>query len=768
MYYDNYGIIAIGSFDNIPYNEKITYTITIYQKFRKGLIDPQTLTFGPNPLTLRTLNDDAFGIKGTEAELVLLNINNTTPLSKFYSEEDDTYKIKIEATNTVPTTKTIFWGYLMQDDSSEVLTDWGHEIKLTFTDNLGSLKYTAFNDAAKWSPTSAANVRIISPMAEAVVEGTNYSQYLGLYSQQSSGSPAVGDNVVLLDSPIGNATFTIRKIETVGAAKRLYTTDPLLPYASATTKLAYVTGTDPSARIKLADVLRICLHATNLNLDVYFGNSIKAYTISTEYTDILNNIYVDGRSFMSDENNWKDCYEVLNEIMVRFQCSIFQQDGNWYITRWNELRYHNNQIPYIIYNGYFTQINTIFYYSQNADLFETGVQETYLRPYNYFKETLNYKTNNNLLYNKDGSKPGLKINEYNTTQDGAIVTVYEYDWDGWINTFSNLNTYQPFVRIIKDSLNVEIERLNGIRFLSGPFPNFLSQGIIKSKPFDCKKGDKLKISFDFKSTSTQTFRTYTFKFQLSRGTGSMGGTDHAYISSSDNKWVIGQQNIFSYVTNGDGTTEWITINIESNEMPFDGIFTMYLSEVSENGEETLYRNLKLDYIPYVTKLSIASGHENNSRQNKIIKNNASQEIFIDDTQSNALNGTMFFNSFTNLIQNRTASGTSAWRDGVLSVGYSLGQILATQMEDWRYKLRLKVEGKILGITNSGGDWLSLHRALILSIKANKYFIFGKVSYNCKEDTIDFTLYEMWDSTETRPYGIVTNTQLSYQFKYLYK
>ena len=73
-----------------------------------------------------------------------LTINLTTSgglsLLDFYSDNDNEFNVKLTGDDVSGTPITLFDGYILQDDCSEVQVDFIHTITLTASDNLGTLK----------------------------------------------------------------------------------------------------------------------------------------------------------------------------------------------------------------------------------------------------------------------------------------------------------------------------------------------------------------------------------------------------------------------------------------------------------------------------------------------------------------------------------------------------------------------------------------------------------------------------------------------------
>ncbi len=788
MYWEKYGPYAIGEFSNIQFTNSVTYKFQILKKkynirplFTPG--GPPTYTdpiisclCGSDPIVIRTLTDDVFGVKGSEAELNLINLDGQLPLSAFYAEEDDTFKLVITATyldsGNVSQTKTIFSGFLVLEDCTEELIDIGHNIKLSFTDNLGTLKNLSFADAAKISATSAANLRFNVANVSVVAESTTTSAYVQLNTFITVGTPLVGDYVVLNDSPVGDCVYTIIKIEDVGATKRLYVREKVLTFSNVQVDVAYLTGNNPLNRLKLHEIIRICLHGTNLLLDFKFGNQAYAQT-ETQSIPYPLDLQIDGRTFLSGEDNWKSCYDVLEQICMAFSASLFQSDNIWYMVRWNELRYQNNQIIFTNYDNYISnQFTTVQYAPNTLPAFETGVEETILRPYNYYKHTLNYSVENQVLYNSNFTILGFKTSYTTETINSITYSYEEYEAPGFETLVAGLAaTFEIRIRVVKiASTNEEQERYLVVRYLSGTRASY--DTVFEATPIEINTQTRLKITFDVREKYSTTTSNTRLGLDLKYGN---GANDFYYLSTatdSDTGFreyrqapIVGLSRVALSVP-----PIWVTKEYDLELAPVDGIIKLYLGlDCTTNSpfptnDERYYKNFQIEIINGLGAGTKLKGQEHKGYVNKIVKNNENKDIIIDSSPSNSIYGTLFSGQFTNLVQNRVYT----FRDGVSLFEGRLGELITRQMMDWRYIQRIKIEGKLLGIYKSSFQWLSLHQALIFSLKSGKYFIFGKAVYNLREDFIEATLYEMWkDGEECTTRGVGTNENLDYDFKFLY-
>jgi len=87
---------------------------------------------------------------------------------------------------------------------------------------------------------------------------------------------------------------------------------------------------------------------------------------------------------------------------------------------------------------------------------------------------------------------------------------------------------------------------------------------------------------------------------------------------------------------------------------------------------------------------------------------------------------------------------------------------------WKVVPRTKLEGKILGIFRANYLYYAMYNGINFQVNNGTYYIFGKAEFNFREDTIDFTMYEIYKTGEYLSNGVFNNTLLEYNFKYLYK
>lgn len=114
------------------------YWLRISQKNYNGTFS--TIILGETPFNLSQQTDNIRAtVRGNAIEVSIKN-TGSIPIETFQSVNDDEFLVEIGTGND-----TLFVGFVVQDDSSELMADYTHDIVLQVNDNLGLLKDVAFN-----------------------------------------------------------------------------------------------------------------------------------------------------------------------------------------------------------------------------------------------------------------------------------------------------------------------------------------------------------------------------------------------------------------------------------------------------------------------------------------------------------------------------------------------------------------------------------------------------------------------------------------------
>lgn len=645
------------------------YWCRIYEKDYSGNVSNIILAELPFALSQQT-DDIRATVRGHAISLTIKN-TGSLPVSTFQSVNDDQFRVDI-GTGAAP----LFTGYIVQDDSGELMVDYTHDIVLQVNDNLGLLKDVAFN--------------------------------------------------------LHNTVIT-----------------------------------DFYARNSLAACIHQCLKNTGLELQTYVYVNLWEDRM-TETDSPFPQCFVDCNLFINgsttDTNGkatdtFMSCYDVLDRILDRFNCSLFQACGRWNIVRWDELRglttIHAfvydadwNMIDSKLLPDAFTADPVIGGASIPAMFPETGLTKQIVRPFLFDKETFNYQQPKYLLKNYDLQTLGALIRTYVDT-DGN--TVSEYVATGWTNSWP-----------LADSARA-----------------------IQGTPFESTNGDKVKVSFQFSTNFGVSYpATIIFAVRL------YDGVSNRYIDelpADDGAWIPGIGFNFTLPVGSD-ITQWQSVEIASSQIPFDGLTYVYLAAVGtvtlpyerfirvvtdslgnevarylvgRNGtNETRYTDIRVEYTQFINDSTKVIGHVHKDLQTdavaQTIKNNEDIQIYIDDSPSNQAVGTLFLATFHSLVQDRT----SRWHRAGYTESLRLGQIMTTETLQWRSLPRTKLEGTFYGLVQN-----SLHLALLIPLKFSYLgvlrFIYGQIEIDMRNNRVKCTAWEL-----TGQAGEFAVNQI-YTFTYIY-
>jgi len=772
MHWNTYAPIYFGEFDSFDRSNAIGETpyqikYTIYKKNYVGPIS--SLICAGEPLVQRYLEDNPIApIKGCEVEIKFLNKDRLMPLSLFYSEEDDTFKIIVERVG-FPNNQRLFEGYMVQNECTEILVDFTHELSLVFTDNIGLLKNVKLDQGARVVAKTEADWR---HYVNAVTQYNGYFEMLP--NLDPAKDPKIGDTMIL-ESDGGDTIYAVIDVKQVGSGvnTRVHVyVDLAMPNVGNGTLWAsvfFITPHNIQQRMKLGDIMKICLQNSGMMLDCYYSNYAQVKLAGGTFTSRLpENIYIDCKTFKSGDD-YDTLYDILEKILKRFTGTLFQCKGVWKMHRWLELPIVNDgQLLAKIYNPYFVfQFSTLsswrMDYGYGTDI-ETGANETIVRPLKYVKDTFSFEQPTDMLFNYKLDFLGEYLGQFNYTVGAETFTVKKYEALGWQNNLGSPFYFNPRdLRIVYDAFGNEVDRyialnINPLNTTISP-PPYLKHRTVGATTIEVNKGDVIKYSFDWKGFGFDS-SAHTLNFNPLM----LNTTTQEYYVSPSGEWVINNDPFPVYYPPNTDFNEWQTVSVETKPIPFDGLLTVWIT-YRGFGDDSYYKNFNFEYIPYMGGRSDVKKQSHTTTMQGNIKNVVDEEIAIDDTVKNYAKGTLFLPTFTNLIQDKTAN----WQDGVISRQMKLGEIITRQLNLWRYMQRSKIELNMWPLKKYE-NMLGMDTAINYQIKPGFFYIFGKLEINYKENQASGTIYEIFNpvDTETSVDGVDRLSKLSYQFQYLFK
>jgi hypothetical protein len=748
----DYGLKYQCTFDPVgPTEVNPVYRLEISQKDYSG--GAVNVTGAAVPILHQWQSDDPRApVKGSSLNITLVN-EGALPLSSFLSTDDDAFQVKFYWL-----TQLMFIGYLVQDDCSEIMVDYRHEINLSANDNLGLLKNVAFDKAkVKYDLISSTNDTWFTTAPHTLTIGATTAALV-----------QNGDQIRIFHS--GPISFTlIYTVEDNSGGTVIIISDTVATTTIATDTLRIYRSILFADKITLASVLNNCLGATNLEINTnLFCNFLE---VSHDFTkSFIEQTLIDPQTFLKDASLYDDCYSILTKVLQRFNCTLFQARGVWNIVHWDELRYSGYPIPGYFYDKDFTLIGPVKL--NNESLFfagfnkfqvgiaedtqaETGLLHKVSRPFLFDKETFNYKQPPRLLRNFDLRDTGRLLDTYTTGSGTTLETINEYVATWWYYTdafpsAAGVNgPAEYFIRVVLDHLDNEIER-----YL------VLKNNHIHSYKVEANAGDEFTFSFTYK---TPDFNwdggVVVLIVKLYDGTNTRYACEIGDLGQIEPGWKASLG--FNVQVAGDTQNGFTSISMTSQRVPFDGILTFYLqTQAATASNETRYQDIRLEYFYNINESTKIIGQTHKTEQNAVIKQDNDIEIFVDDSPRNSIAGTFFLSTFTGLIQDKTVQ----WFLNDATHPRKLGDLTTFEMLFWRRIVRMVLEGTFYGLISP--DTLGDH-ASMLSVFNYTFFpgvnlVGGTMEIDYRNSKLTGTLWEICTNTEAD-----TDLTSDYEFKYLY-
>jgi len=755
------GLKYTSSFDSIRTRSR--YTVNIYQDSYDG--SPIDVILGATPVVQEWQEDDPLApIKGSTLKINLIT-TGTLNLLDFYSDNDNEFIVELLGDDIIGTQITLFKGFIQQDDCSEVQIDFVHQITLTATDNLGTIKDISLGRAAELFGDLIA----VGGIPVAFVPGSYIVIDWGAEWPVRPGQTFT----------VGGMTYTmvtnLGEIDGTYAGWCIQVVEDIPAVPPGTLAISYKEIQSLEGYVPLMTFIKLCLRATyvqNMGLNVYnhITPSDGEIFVDTFQTRIFEDVTVLGNTFLKN-NEYMSCYDVLEAIIKRFNMSCFQSLGSWWVVRYPDLfldfEEGETAIDYYNYNSDFVYVDQLTinksYTIATGAYVETGLLKSIIRPYRRTLETFNYVIPESLLCNSQFTDLG-PLRQVTT---GGGFTNREYELPCWYNYDGGSPYPDRFIRVVFDADGKEVDRY---AIVTGP--NFDDSKSVQSNNIELKQNDIINFTFQFRSDVSQPGNVNCiFDIRISDGT-------TTYYLNNDGTWDTSTGWSFN-VPSGDNTNVWHSVQMKSQQIPFNCIMNVFLAEVtSSSSNQTWYKDLKLEVTNEIAGQPQIIGHSHNASQSKELNNVNNVEIFIDNTFGSSISGTLFLTTQTGLLQNKCTTwefgnGNNTGFPG--KVYDNLGQLITETYMYQRYKPRSKYNGNLLYIRNQNGIMsnLSIFSNEFTGALVHNKMLFGSLSIDYKNDSAEFTMWEVFNKDLPIPannFDDFTNYlfNILYQFNYLYE
>lgn len=742
-----YGLRYRSSFTAIS-GTNPTFRVDIYKKNYTGSYN--TITLGANPVIHEWPDDDPKQtIKGSSLKVSIIN-DGTVSLESFYANEEDMFIVEFY---NVTLSQLLFKGYIIQEDSNEILIDFNHEILITATDSLALLKDISLYDASLKIGTTSTNIGLSMSSASS---GGSYIITINTALVYPYNTIKPNSIVTVSGGTYYDGNYTVILIEAFTGGFYIRVKENCGNNSVALSNLIFTIPTDISGIVTLKTLFKLCILSTGLNLDYSY---IWATIIPKTKNRWLDDTYIDARTFLN-ENVYESCYSVLDKILTRFKATLFQSYGYWQIVRWGELRLYSDVTGATLIGHLYDEnfdidsddsIQVGFHCKNGSDI-ETGIIKSIIRPYKSITENFNYEQLSSSIKNADLQILG---NYYGYVNYGDLNYNY-YSAPYWLPDIGYSNNNFRIVVVTSVATGEELERFIAT-YNSTPY----GASIFKSTPQQVSIGDELNFSFAFRTWRPHYGDGYNMLFYLEI----TDGTTTYGLDINGNWDDIYAIQYTGYI--GADSSQWQSFNINSKPCPISGTITFRVNEndsgPSGSNPHTFVKNISLVLSSSNDKnFKKINGQSHIERQDLNIKNVESYDINIDDTTNPLVKGTLFLNT-TESNGNRTRTTFWEYEDFPMEYNTKLGELVTFEEMFQRWRSRYKLEFTAIGIYKNG--------YFINPLSVIKYadlplirFVIGSLAINYKMNTAALTCYGLYATEDIDDLRMVD----SYEFKYIYE
>lgn len=673
-----YGLRHLLEFDMAISGTPQTFTFNILQKNYTGA--PARLLGAAQPVLDRYQTDEAQpAIKGRNVEVKYIN-EGSTPLTVFYAPEDDTFKGQLFWGSVLQ-----FEGFLVQSDCTELLTDSRHEVKLSFTDNLGLLKDITLDQAYKPGlndlQTTTENIyqkRTLLDVVKHCIYATSLQLPVNIFTQMQ---PVGGIGANFFDmTSINMETFLVSE----STWDNCYNVLTKIFTAFKCT-LVQANG---SWNIVRWNELR---YSFPQNRIAGFGYAPNFTQINTQYLDTVMPIGI-GSPHVFEAGNQESI-----ERPFKYSKETFNYKNPVELLKNQNLKRVGNLIRQ--YNiGTPTGVQSYFDYQKLFfdDGFVWDAGTGVITPLSV------YNASSNFVRVVDNTS--REIERYLACKSDILI--------------ANVAMCRKIELSQNDKPNLSFSyRLN--RTNNGTM-YFYPMTIIYSK-------------IDIPAIPMLPNSDFVYLNKNSNGQFVWGQSPNFSLRDHLN------------MTTDTDVTQWMDVTIEMPPLPFDGfMYVCFFQHQVDPGGETYFKDIKFSVNYLVALSSQIIGHTHNDEQSLNIKNKNEVDLSVDDSPRNSIAGTLF----KGVLPNTYGVRTDFWNRNINGVAEAkiLGQIITFEDLFLHRIPRLKIDGSMVGLI-SNKKIINALSVLNWLQRSTIWGVFGMLEIDYRNNVADFTFFEMYQSGE---------------------
>lgn len=486
----------------------------------------------------------------------------------------------------------------------------------------------------------------------------------------------------------------------------------------------------------IKDYVIAILNKTGLGLNLRLFSNIVEESMQdrtqNEQADTFNQTGLHARTFLQDATEFYDCYTCLERILAEY-FTIYQHNGKWVILRVGELQTNPGaKIWYTEYNSAGT-ITGAAQYMENAaangrDRLIHPVEVSQFISSNFAIKSSKYTYNytiwpelptNNKFERGTEFETGDQPDDQDFDGDGdtteIIGTYKKYTIASWEQGRANVHdmpnpTLTPIAkkyyrRSIYNIYGEEIERA-----IVCETDDLVTdtQFWLRCEPIPVSFGDRIRIGWqkrydnNFVGTLNAAFVGALYIVSddgskvVSLTSGGLGGESGQWITveppTSPDLGLFGRL-IIPYSA-GQNSTEWNSLNVESQSIPFSG--TMYIAHACEPNPGTVgarqyWKDFSFEYLPYTAGGFVpVKGDYSQTSQDANFKDVIKEDVYISDSPKKVIQGALYREDLTTLT-------TPTWKRYSVNEARHFKEIGELSRFNNNYRRMWRMEGQYDGL-----------------------------------------------------------------------
>lgn len=573
---------------------------------------------------------------------------------------------------------------------------------------------------------------------------------------------------------------------------------------------------EPYGKFSLTYFIQYCLKQTGLyspdspidmNLPLRLFGNIYENTTEDKGDDLTAEPYsqsiIHSGIFLSTDNTWDNCYDILVKILTDLNACIIQADGYWDIVRIPEYQlFTDGEIPgtQFEYTGSGVLVDAVTL-TPLVNIARTGgdgypinedQSKTKQHPVKYVLNTFRYNQPGSFIIQNDLQLPeGATPFDTNTVGD---IRTDKYSIPTYFPEWEQRGGVTSYLETITDTATTpesETDRYIVVEGGSG------LTGGVQFNPIEVTAGDKFDFSLRFRTdTDTDDLLRFWVRCILITATGDYYGlTDIAGVDSDRFQWSgpfdaifwNDWAGIYHELTNPDDidTTEWMDWVLSSSDfsedpiplIPVDGVILIEVRgtnsvQLAAPRQTTYFKDVRLDFSQFINNSTQIVGQTHKDSGLDTPKAISDNELNIDDSPRNTIAGTLFTNATTNFDYTDDNTGqetnigslyftkTVSWHRAAVSESLRLGNIITDERLSLKYISRLIVEGSFRNIKYDTDKFINPLCLFTIDWATGKKFVATAMEIDYMDCSFRATLLEIYND-----YDLISD---EYLFNYLYK